>query len=62
MLTKDLPFKNVCDILSGEFANPKNVSQECCDLLRGMLVVDPQQRWTLTQIINSPWFNQSEQY
>lgn len=34
----------------------QHVSDECKDLLRGLLTADPAKRLTVTQVQNHPWF------
>ena len=54
---KNFP-KTASNILKGRFAFPRNltVSAECQDLIKAMLQRDPQQRITIPQIKESPWF------
>lgn len=56
MITGGFPFENVCDILSGQFEDPKKVSKECCDIIRGMLTVDAQKRFSLGDVMQTTWF------
>ena len=42
-------------ILRGEFTIPPHVSADCADLLRKMLVTNPNERITLEQIQQHPW-------
>eukprot|EP01117_Protostelium_nocturnum_P015682 TRINITY_DN609_c0_g2_i2.p1 TRINITY_DN609_c0_g2~~TRINITY_DN609_c0_g2_i2.p1 ORF type:complete len:829 (-),score=214.06 TRINITY_DN609_c0_g2_i2:11-2497(-) len=55
MLTAKFPFSNVGELISGTFEDPPNVSPECCDLIRTMLVVSPQNRSTLLQVSGHAW-------
>jgi len=42
-------------VLSGKYRIPFYMSHECEDLLRRMLKVDPDQRYTLKQVFRHPW-------
>jgi len=55
MLAAKFPFNNVAELLQGCFSDPQNVSPVCRDLLRRMLVVSPENRSTLSQIMSHPW-------
>lgn len=50
-------------IVIGKFEFPDsdwgNVSEEAKDLVRGLLVTDPDQRMTAVQALNSPWIRES---
>lgn len=43
-------------IIHGEFTYPDYLSEELHDLLSKMLVLDPNQRWTLKQVLQHHWF------
>lgn len=43
-------------ILSGDYEVPAFLSPSCTALLRGMLTVDPSQRFTMRQVLASEWF------
>jgi len=58
MLTAQFPFETVSELLIAQYNNPPNVSQECCDLLKIMLEVDPTKRATLEQVLEHPWCQQ----
>ena len=49
----DLLYKKIC---IGKFNIPDFVSNECKDLLKRILVTDPNKRITIKQIKNHPWF------
>ncbi|PRP86153.1 par-1, isoform I [Planoprotostelium fungivorum] len=49
MLTARFPFSNVGELISGNFIDPPNVSEDCCKLIRSMLVVDPASRASLQE-------------
>eukprot|EP01024_Parvocaulis_polyphysoides_P051851 TRINITY_DN5115_c0_g2_i1.p2 TRINITY_DN5115_c0_g2~~TRINITY_DN5115_c0_g2_i1.p2 ORF type:complete len:500 (-),score=70.94 TRINITY_DN5115_c0_g2_i1:770-2269(-) len=58
MLTGKLPFTDPNKgrkIIQGDFEDPKNVSQCCKNLLRGMLTTDPSKRISLEGILKHPW-------
>jgi len=55
MLAAKFPFNNVAELLQGCFQDPPNVSPICRDLLRRMLVVNPESRSNLSQIANHSW-------
>lgn len=44
--------------MRAEYSIPKTpaVSQECKELVAGLLVVDPEQRMTLEDLLQNPWF------
>jgi serine/threonine protein kinase len=57
MVTGRYPFENVGEVLQSSYKEPtNNVSQECKDLIRSMLVVAPEQRAKLSQVKNHPWY------
>jgi serine/threonine protein kinase len=47
-------------ILKGVFNIPSEVSQNCARLIRGILKVNPQDRYTIEQILNDPWLAVAE--
>jgi len=61
LITNNLPFKNVSDILSGHFTDPDNISEECKNLIKQMLKVDSKKRITISNIMKHPWFVNSEE-
>jgi len=61
MLMADFPFKSIANILRGEFKEPENISMECLDLLKRMLVVKKENRETLDGVINHPWIKMSRE-
>jgi 5'-AMP-activated protein kinase catalytic alpha subunit len=42
-------------VLSGEFEIPDWLSQSVIDLIKGLLKVNPEERWNLATIIEHPW-------
>lgn len=46
-------------VISGKFRIPFFMSQECEHLIRHMLVVEPERRYSLKQIANHKWLAQS---
>jgi len=57
MVTGRYPFENVGEVLQSSYKDPpNNISQECKDLIRSMLVVPPEQRAKLSQVKNHPWY------
>ena len=42
-------------VLKGEFEEIKNISDEANDLIRKMLVLEPEKRITINEILNHPW-------
>lgn len=48
-------------IVNAEYKIPKqpHVSEECRDLLHRILVVDPEQRATLPEILSHPWLRKA---
>jgi len=55
MVTAEFPFKTVGEILKGTFVDPKNVSPECVDLLRKLLVVKKEDRFSVEDVCKHPW-------
>ena len=49
----DLLYRKIC---IGKFTIPDHVSNDCRDLLKRILVTDPNRRITIKQIKNHPWF------
>ena len=43
-------------ILAGEFKLPNYLSAEACDLLKKILVTEPEKRYTIERIRSHPWF------
>ena len=62
MLTGNLPFddENIRKLLGkvkqGVYYMPTSLSEEAQDLIRRMLVVEPEKRITMPEIKNHPWF------
>ena len=60
-----LPFQHsninklIDSILNSEIKYPENFSEDFKDLLKGMLTKNPKNRFTLQQIIDHPFFNNS---
>ena len=63
MLCGYLPFEDEDNevlykkITAGKFKTPKHLSECCKDFLHKILNVNPNQRYTIEQIKNHPWFN-----
>jgi serine/threonine protein kinase len=55
MLTNSFPFASLEKILKGAFDPVKNVSNECAELLSGMLCVDSKKRWSTKRVRRHPW-------
>lgn len=59
-LAVDSPYVllHACRVMRAEYSIPKTpaVSQECKDLVAGLLVVDPEQRMALEDLLQNPWF------
>jgi len=59
-----LPFENsntsmlYKKILDGDYKNPDFISSEVKDLIRKILTVDPEKRYTIDQIRRHPWYMQ----
>ena len=47
-------------ILSTDYTIPKHVSSEARDLVKRILVKDINQRLTISQIMDHPWFNMNK--
>ncbi|KAG0838170.1 hypothetical protein G6F19_003283 [Rhizopus arrhizus] len=66
LLTGHLPFddENIRQLLrkvkSGKYVMPENISRSAQDLIRRILVVDPSKRLTMKQIMDHPWFKETE--
>ncbi|KAL1502082.1 hypothetical protein ABEB36_007280 [Hypothenemus hampei] len=48
-------------VIEGKFRIPYFMSQDCEHLIRHMLVVDPEKRFTMSQILKHKWLNDTEQ-
>jgi serine/threonine protein kinase len=69
MVTGTLPFNDgfmprlQMKILEGKadwsLVDSKNVSGFCKDVIQGMLTVDVAKRWTVVQVLESPWLQQA---
>lgn len=56
IVTGQYPFEPTEEsVMAGKFAAPTGVSPQCVDLLNKMLVVDPAQRASLSDVENHPW-------
>jgi serine/threonine protein kinase len=68
MITGQLPFedKNTTNLYSkierGEYRVPSTVSNGARDLISRMLVVDPNERYSLEDIMRHPWFAENFDY
>lgn len=47
-------------IKSGKFRMPYNLTEDCQDLLKKMLIVNPKKRITVKEALQHPWIKQSE--
>jgi serine/threonine protein kinase len=47
--------KTIADIGSGNFVMPEGVGKLCADLIRRLLVVEPEERLTAAQALGHPW-------
>ncbi|XP_022254622.1 serine/threonine-protein kinase SIK3-like isoform X2 [Limulus polyphemus] len=47
-------------VLSGKFRIPYFMSTDCENLVRNMLIVDPEKRFTIQQILHHKWIQQGE--
>jgi len=57
MVTGRYPFENVAEVLASNYRNPDDkISPECQELIRSMLVVEPEKRATLAQVTQHPWY------
>jgi len=56
MVTGKYPFENVGEVLTSSYAEPANISHECRDLIKSLLVVDPTKRASLKQVMQHPWY------
>ncbi|CAD8104755.1 unnamed protein product [Paramecium primaurelia] len=67
MLQGVFPFKGDTDtelynkIQSGEFTILHDISKEAIALLYGMLTIDPDERPTVVELLNYPWFKKQQQ-
>ncbi|MDP2438775.1 MAG: protein kinase [archaeon] len=55
MFSKQFPFRTVSDIIAGQYEDLPGSDPRLSDLLRRILVVDPDNRATLDDILNHPW-------
>lgn len=73
MLTSRYPFQRPGDMalgrgkhmqaiisrtLAGEYPIPNGISSECADLLRGLLTVDPEKRFSVRDVFSHPWYRE----
>lgn len=58
MFSKRFPFRTVSDIIVGNFTDLPDVEHSLTDLLRKILVVNPQERTNLEEILQHPWVTQ----
>ena len=59
MVIADFPFRNVVAVLHGEFEEAKaaTLSPHLNDLVRRMLVIDPEKRCTIEEVLHHPWLH-----
>ena len=57
MVCGDIPFQNDHDIVLAEPKFDSNMSESCHDLILSCLKVNPNERLTLYQVLQHPWFN-----
>lgn len=55
MLVGDFPFKSLIQIMTGNYPEPEFVSEECKDLLRGLLTIDSRSRISLDEVRKHRW-------
>lgn len=55
MVAGDIPFHRDEEIVAGKITWRRAVSAECDDLVRKCLTVDPEERYTLDDIVNHDW-------
>jgi serine/threonine protein kinase len=60
MITAEFPFKTVGEILKGKYAEPSDVSSECRDLLKRLLVVKKEDRLDVEGISKHPWLTRDD--
>eukprot|EP00039_Didymoeca_costata_P030096 m.27878 g.27878 ORF g.27878 m.27878 type:complete len:611 (+) comp7947_c0_seq2:351-2183(+) len=66
LLTGRLPFQEVNDsetlikILEANYSTPESISYECSDLLRNILVRDPEQRLSMKEVSEHAWLRESD--
>lgn len=65
MLSGDFPWKMqddgynlMSEVTSGRYQLPPFVSQQAAALIRSILILDPDQRPTASQLLDHPWFQQ----
>jgi len=56
MVTGKYPFENVGEVLTSSYADPPNISEECKDLIKSLLIVDPTKRASLKEVMQHPWY------
>jgi serine/threonine protein kinase len=57
MVAGDIPFHRDYEICTGHIRWRRSVPEECQDLIRCCLQVDPERRYTLEQILEHPWIS-----
>ncbi|KJE96447.1 snrk protein [Capsaspora owczarzaki ATCC 30864] len=66
MVCGSLPFQEagasetIVHIMEGRFTIPAHVSSECADLIRGMLIVEPTKRMSLSVIKQTAWITAAD--
>eukprot|EP01117_Protostelium_nocturnum_P018243 TRINITY_DN759_c1_g1_i1.p1 TRINITY_DN759_c1_g1~~TRINITY_DN759_c1_g1_i1.p1 ORF type:complete len:682 (+),score=128.57 TRINITY_DN759_c1_g1_i1:235-2280(+) len=59
MLTGKFPFNSVSELLVGTYVEPTGVTRSCCDFLSKMLVVKPEERSHLPDIMAHQWITKN---
>jgi len=55
MLTGNYPFSDIAAALKGNVTYPQGLSAEAVELIKGILTVDSEKRFTMDQIVSHPW-------
>jgi len=61
MLTAKFPFEAVADLLVGTYESPTGVSEECLEFLARMLVVKPEERSHIPELMSHRWITKQAQ-
>jgi len=57
MVESRVPFDCLQKVLVFDWRHPENVSKECKDILAKMIVFEPSQRASVTEILAHPWLS-----